>query len=332
MHRPYHGEAPWSSERLLLLCDFMRCRALLLGCFWAVVPGLAIAQSADLAVARGAELERSFDFAGAEAAYREAIAVEPESRASRRARVRLGWLDERRIDGAYRELVLLERARRSQGPVDLAAFEGEIAGWPPGLVRAEARLFLGRAAIRAGDDALAERTLALLEGDGSAPRTIANAAALARAEVAAGEGDEARAIEIVHSAGIGGSAEASDLVRARNEHLAVVSASIAAVVAMLLLLVLARPLRAPTLVDLRGALMAALYAIAIPGLVATLYSADALDSFLWFAALGFPFLVIARLVRKERARPLAALGLAVGVISAAVLALALAGGLGSFLP
>jgi tetratricopeptide (TPR) repeat protein len=293
------------------------------------MPCAASAQSASELVGQASMHERSLEFARAEASYREALRLEPSSRAARRARVRIEWLEARKIDGAYRELVILETARRSRD-TDLAAFEERIASFPPSLVRAEARLVLGQAAARAGDRARAERAFASIADDASAPRTIKNAAALAHAELASRGGEGSRAIEIVERAGLGETAEAGDLVRARNEHVAAVAASIGAGACALFLLLLARPLRRPTLLDVRTALLSAIYAIVVPAIVATLYSPDALDSFLWFALFGTPFFVLARLV--QRARAWAALGLGLGITSAAVLSLSLAGGLSSFLP
>lgn len=145
-------------------------------------------------LARAAEAEANLDFVRAEALYREMLALDPRSRLGRRARARLGWLDER-DDGGFGPLTELERQRRiprtEQDHAGIARFEARMATFPEGRVRREALQLVAELWLARGHPARAltyYRTWAESPGIDEAERQLVRAGR-ARALVTLGEHD-----------------------------------------------------------------------------------------------------------------------------------------------
>ncbi|MCA9622309.1 MAG: hypothetical protein KC731_24965 [Myxococcales bacterium] len=86
--------------------------------------------------------------------YRRARDADPEARLAQRAERRIAWLEARR-EGDFRPLAALMAIRLERQPSAevIAAFERAIDGFPPGLVRREARAFCAQAYLRLGPPA-----------------------------------------------------------------------------------------------------------------------------------------------------------------------------------
>jgi hypothetical protein len=92
--------------------------------------------------------EEDREFEDALAAQRECIASAPYSAWARSARQRVAWMSAR-SEGGFEPLARLERVRRSPtlgvDPAALEVLAREADAFPPGRVRAEARMFVGEA-------------------------------------------------------------------------------------------------------------------------------------------------------------------------------------------
>jgi tetratricopeptide (TPR) repeat protein len=129
---------------------------LLVGALWAppVAADLQLVDSSDAVdVAEryfrlGVFDEEDREFEDALAAQRECMAVAPYSAWARSARQRVAWMSAR-SEGGFEPLARLERVRRNPtlgaDPDALEALAREADAFPPGRVRAEARMFVGEA-------------------------------------------------------------------------------------------------------------------------------------------------------------------------------------------
>lgn len=99
----------------------------------------------------GALDEEDGMFASALTSYGECIARMPGSHWARSARKRVTWLNER-SEGDFAPLAQLQRSQRNPAlandPAALDAFAREVDGFPPGMVRGEARMLVAEAWLK----------------------------------------------------------------------------------------------------------------------------------------------------------------------------------------
>ncbi len=129
---------------------------------------------AEQAFERARAAESEMRYAEATKLYREAAEADPSAPSSPGSIVRARWL-ERRSEGSFAPLTTLERYRRDPAAASDAARVRDLLGasekFPPGLVRAEARLAVGDAASRnLGDAALAIDAYRRVVEDESSPK------------------------------------------------------------------------------------------------------------------------------------------------------------------
>jgi hypothetical protein len=285
------------------------------------------------------EAERQLDFPRALEGYRRALSLRPAASFSSRARIRAEDLAAH-AEGGFAPLARLESVRRqpsrSSDPAELASLESEAAAFPPGQVRAEARLLVAEAfgrRLRIPARAVAP-ALALLE-DEAADRALRSQAVplLVDAYEALGEHGKARAAAARYGALAPAAGARLGVIdrRTRLERVAVAAlvvlllcdAAAAAVAARAgrLAAIAARVVRAPT------SLVVALVLAAGGATVATAYDATITTRPFWL--LGAGVLLCDRSAALWRAAAgdgrlarLASVGLGLlGLASAALLAL-----------
>ncbi len=147
----------------------------------------AAAQSADVREAAegeyflGALADDGLDFRTALTAYRASVARDPSSRYAARAVARIDDLNDH-AEGNFGPLVALEavrrNARRANDPRAIATLDREIQDFPPGRVRAEARLLVADAYFgRLDRPRDAAREFLALAGDSAATADLRDLAA-----------------------------------------------------------------------------------------------------------------------------------------------------------
>ncbi len=278
--------------------------------------------------AQGAE--RDARPADAVALWRAARSAGPTSRLARRAEVRVAWL-EARSEGGYAPLASLMRMQAFRpGLLDrarLEAFERELATFPPGRVRREARAVVAQAWLeRLRDPArAADAYEAWLREPGLAPdeRHLATAG-LAQARASAG--DVRAGIATLERGGYGGRTEALELRRlARRQVGDLVALATVCVFALLAVVLGGRGVsRAPVI---RRALaparvVTAVALLVVPGALAYAYDPVTLDTFALLAAGGLAVVLLASIsaaALQERGAPRARIAtLAVAAVLAAL--------------
>lgn len=312
---------------------------------WILVATLCLGAAAqdDVAalVREGEAAERAADPRRALEAYRRAIVAAPTSRLARRAEARRHWI-EARSEGEFAPLASLLRLQQLR-PAEvtrerIAAFEREVASFPRGRVRREARAVIAGAWLdRIRDARAAERAHRawLAEPDLEPTEERLATAGLARSRAALG--DVRGGAETLERAGFGGSSDARALRdQARRE----VGETIAYAV-LLAFLVLAMALggwRGLRPAALKRALTPARVALAawtlvVPALLAREYDHATEDTFVVAGLLFAAVLLVAGiagagLVESEapRGRRIAvAAGAAAAALAAGYLALGYAG-------
>jgi hypothetical protein len=170
------------------------------------------------AVREAERAERQLDPARAAACYRQARDADPATRLGRRAAIRLDWLEARR-EGDFRPLrelfalrALPAEARRAER---VAEFERQIADFPPGRLRREARALVADCYAQLNDPAAAARAyeswLAEPGLDGGERQLAATGAALSRRAL----GDESGALALLEREALGDRPEAALLKLSR---------------------------------------------------------------------------------------------------------------------
>lgn len=145
--------------------------------------------------------DEEMNFAAAVAGYRDFLARDPGSRFAARAQARVDDLMAH-SEGGFAPLVTLERVRRDEQAASslagLRALDRAIAGFPPGNVRAEARLLVGEGYLsRVQRPADAARVLHDLAGDPSGSQELRALAAERLVEARAQLGQEVAAAQEV---------------------------------------------------------------------------------------------------------------------------------------
>ncbi|EYF00076.1 hypothetical protein [Chondromyces apiculatus] len=292
------------------------------------------------AQARFAEAEQAaaqFRFAEALGGYREALAIDASAPFARLARSRVAFL-EAHAEGDFGPLSHLEALRRDPGRLgDAAAAEGfgrEVAGFPPGQVRVEARLLLADALEhRLGR---ADQALEVLEAvlDDPATDALKRALTLGRVvEIHRSRGDlEAARAAVKQHPGVAPALEAEVVRVARRETLRWVAGAVLGLVALAALGALAKAKAATREAALREAATpllvgAALYVGGAGAILAKVHGGADPRPFVW---LGVGVLGVALAGRALRValpelgsagRTSWSLCCALGVLAAAYLAL-----------
>jgi hypothetical protein len=283
--------------------------------------------------------ERELDFATAEVGWRRVLDHGPTTRYARRAEARLAWLDTHRDpDGGWASLEALTRARREiRGRASAERFASRVARMPPGRVQRESLVVVAEAYRRAGDlpAALAVYDALLAQPDLEALER--RSASVARAEILAAEGRGAEAVAVMEAARLGDTFEGRELRRVQRARSIGAVAWAVAALALVVLVVVGRPWRlgvsAVRRVVSPTVLLAGVYVIGVPALIAELYEPTMAEAFLIFGAGIAPFAVLGllgaeRLADAGRAARTALVGaLAAAHVAVAYLALQATGGL-----
>jgi tetratricopeptide (TPR) repeat protein len=129
--------------------------------------------AAEQSFARAEQAAKDLAFAEALSAYRAAIAADPSAPFARVARARADDL-EAHAEGGFRPLAQLEAVRRDPRSLgdreSLFAFAREVEAFPPGRVRAEARMLVAEKWQKLGDPLAAIAALERTAGDASADK------------------------------------------------------------------------------------------------------------------------------------------------------------------
>ncbi len=296
-------------------------------------------------LSRGREAERALDFEAAEAAYREAAALGPATRLGARAATRLTWLEERRDPRlGYAPLATLERMRR--GAADAATLRRDherARAMPAGRVRREALFVVAEGLFRRLHDP--ESAIPVYEELRREPGVSAHENAIATlglAEARSAMGETQRGIAELERAGLGEAFETDELRALERRRVGRIVALGLLAPSLALLFAVGRPWRAGVdgarraLRPMRVA--AALYAVAVPAVIAELYAERTADSFGLLALGALPLLAaaalsgesLARRSAKRSARAAVVASVFASLLAVAYLALERAGGLGSF--
>lgn len=165
----------------------------------------------------------ALDFPAALAGYEDFLRRDPGSRFAARAQARA---DELRShgEGGFVPLQRLERVRRDEALADsLAGVQGldrATAGFPPGLVRSEARMLVGEAYLTRLDRPRdAARVFRALAEDGAAPSELRSLAAERLVEARAAVGEEGAGAEEVRALPVDPEVRAEAAVRSRRARL-----------------------------------------------------------------------------------------------------------------
>ncbi len=191
--------------------------------------------------------DEALDFPTALTEYRASVAGDPSSRYAARALARIDDLAEH-AEGGFAPLVALERVRRdprrADDPREIAALETTAGGFPPGRVRAEARLLVADAYFgRLDRPRDAARVFLALAGDTAAPRDVRDLAAARLVEARGRLGEESLAVREVTSLRADAGVQRNARVRARRvvlHRVALVSVTLTALAGVLALVLAVR--------------------------------------------------------------------------------------------
>jgi len=310
-----------------------------------LTPTLGRAQlPAEDALAEARRSEHDLSFEEAHALYEAAARSGAGTRAGRLAEQRAAHLEARRDPGGgFMALTMLEQMRRGEATEErLSAFETEVEEMSPGPVRDDALFLLGESWFRRLETPyeaipLYERLLAS-ETLGSAQRQTA-VVALAEARAAIGETDDA--LRVLEREGLDDTFEGQALSTAAARRTARIVASAFFILGCALLLMIGRPWRADAAMRERitwRRILALLYVIGVPALIAELYEPTMSHAFLIYGAIAAPLLaltaasalVLARRSAPPSSRAALVAALIVTQLAAAWLALDMTDGLGTF--
>ncbi len=162
-------------------------------------------------------------FGDALVGYRAFVERDPGSRWASRALSRIEALEQHR-EGDFAPLAQLERVRRTPGldrdPAAITGLDRAARGFPPGRVRAEARLLVGEAYLeRMGRPRDGARVFMELANDPGAPRTMRDLAADRAVEARQRLGEESQAVDEVSRAAVDPEVLAKARVLARRARL-----------------------------------------------------------------------------------------------------------------
>jgi len=306
-------------------------------------PATALGQSPETLLRAARHAEERADPKGAAELYGQLVELAPESRLARVAGRRLTWLRARAGDDDYATLTAVERMRRRSGDLNLAAvreLETTLHASPAGLARREGFVLAGESYLALGEGAGADRAFSRLVREPDLSPEQRHHAISGRARALMLEGSASTALDLLQREGLAATGLGLQVAQARRTQIGkrlcvawlILFVLFAVVIGRRRLFMAETWRRALS----KGRLLAGLYVVLAPILIATLFDRAAFDTFSWLA-LGSALVLgltsaasVCTASRHRRLRWLLATGAVISELSVAYLVLAELGEVLSF--